>query len=100
MTRKGKVTRHNGGREKAVVRTLPVRHPNVYTDTSGVRRFDLLAEAVRRAGAAKVIFGSDGPWLHPRAEEAAISGGNLMRLLSASAASPARSRAVSAARDR
>ena len=27
-----------------------VRHPNVYTDTSGVRRFDLLEQAVRRAG--------------------------------------------------
>ena len=26
------------------------RHPNVYTDTSGVRRFDLLEEAVARAG--------------------------------------------------
>ncbi len=26
------------------------RHRNVHTDTSGVRRFDLLGEAVRRAG--------------------------------------------------
>jgi predicted TIM-barrel fold metal-dependent hydrolase len=38
-----------------------VRHPNVYAETSGVRRFDLLQEAVRRAGAQKFIFGSDGP---------------------------------------
>lgn len=45
-----------------------VRHPNIYTDTSGVRRFDLLVEAVRRAGAHKVLFGSDGPWLHPGIE--------------------------------
>jgi len=44
------------------------RHPNVYTDTSGVRRFDLLAEAVRRAGPHKVLFGTDGPWLHPGVE--------------------------------
>jgi len=44
------------------------RHPNIYTDTSGVRRFDLLDEAVRRAGAHKVLFGSDGPWLHPGIE--------------------------------
>lgn len=44
------------------------RHPNVYTDTSGVRRFDLLEMAVRRAGAEKVLFGSDGPWLHPAVE--------------------------------
>ena len=48
------------------------RHPNIYTDTSGVRRFDLLAQAVRRAGAHKVLFGSDGPWLHPAVELAKI----------------------------
>jgi uncharacterized protein len=71
-----------------------VRYPNVYTDTSGIRRFDLLAQAVRRAGAEKVLFGSDGPWLHPGvelakvralklppAEEALILSGNLLRLL-------------------
>jgi len=45
-----------------------VRHRNVYTDTAGIRRFDLLQEAVRRAGARKVLFGSDGPWLHPAVE--------------------------------
>lgn len=73
---------------------LLVRHPNVYTDTSGVRRFDLLEEAVQRAGAQKVLFGSDGPWLHPGVELAkvmalkleqrdlqAVLGGNLLRLL-------------------
>lgn len=48
------------------------RHPNVFTDTSGVRRFDLLAEAVQRAGAEKVLFGSDGPWLHPGIELAKV----------------------------
>lgn len=41
---------------------------NVYTDTSGVRRFDLLKEAYERAGAAKILFGTDGPWLHPAVE--------------------------------
>jgi predicted TIM-barrel fold metal-dependent hydrolase len=45
-----------------------VRWPNIHTDTSGVRRFDLLAEAVERAGARKFLFGSDGPWLHPGVE--------------------------------
>jgi predicted TIM-barrel fold metal-dependent hydrolase len=73
-----------------------VRHPNVYTDTSGVRRFDILEEAVGRAGAHKVLFGSDGPWLHPglelakvrllglpAAEERLILGGNAVRLLGA-----------------
>lgn len=44
------------------------RHPNIYTDTSGVRRFDLLEMAVEEAGAHKILFGSDGPWLHPRVE--------------------------------
>ncbi len=44
------------------------RHPNIYTDTSGVKRFDLLEMAVKRAGAGKILFGSDGPWLHPGVE--------------------------------
>lgn len=70
------------------------RHPNVHADTSGVRRFDLLAQAVQRAGAHKIVFGSDGPWLHPAleltkirllhltpADEALILGGNLIRLV-------------------
>jgi predicted TIM-barrel fold metal-dependent hydrolase len=47
---------------------LLARHPNVYTDTSGVRRFDLLEDALRRAGPGKILFGSDGPWLHPGVE--------------------------------
>jgi uncharacterized protein len=72
-----------------------VRHPNVYCDTSGVRRFDYLVQAVRRAGAYKIIYGSDGPWLHPgveiekvrllslsQPEEMLILGGNAVRLLS------------------
>jgi len=49
-----------------------VRHPNIYTDTSGIRRFDLLESAVRRAGARKLLFGSDGPWLHPGVELAKV----------------------------
>jgi predicted TIM-barrel fold metal-dependent hydrolase len=44
------------------------RHDNIHTDSSGVRRFDLLLDAVRRAGPEKVLFGSDGPWLHPGVE--------------------------------
>src|SRR6267143_311326 len=42
-----------------------VRNSNIYTDTSGVRRFDILEQAVQRTGAGKMLFGSDGPWLHP-----------------------------------
>jgi predicted TIM-barrel fold metal-dependent hydrolase len=71
-----------------------VRYPNLFADTSGVRRFDYIIQAVKRAGARKLLFGSDGPWLHPGLElhkikllglppneEALILGGNAMRLL-------------------
>lgn len=47
---------------------LLVRFPNVYADSSGVRRFDYLQQAIERGGAHKVLFGSDGPWLHPALE--------------------------------
>ncbi len=70
------------------------RHPNLYADTSGVRRFDYLLQAVQRAGAHKLVFGSDGPWLHPALEltkvrllglppeeESLVLGGTLGRLL-------------------
>ncbi|MBZ2183807.1 MAG: amidohydrolase family protein [Bryobacter sp.] len=71
-----------------------VRFPNVLADTSGVRRFEYIEQAVKRAGASKLVLGSDGPWLHPGAElarirllklppeeEALIRGGNLLRIL-------------------
>ena len=48
------------------------RHANIFADTSGVRRFDLLEKAVRRAGPEKILFGTDGPWLHPGVELAKI----------------------------
>jgi predicted TIM-barrel fold metal-dependent hydrolase len=79
-----------------------VRHPNIFTDTSGVRRFELLQQTVQRAGAKKLLFGSDGPWLHPGielakvkelnlndAEERLVLGGNILRLIG-----PARSRRI------
>jgi predicted TIM-barrel fold metal-dependent hydrolase len=71
-----------------------VRHSNIYTDTAGVRRFDILVQAVQRAGGRKILFGSDGPWLHPgvelakvralglsRSDEALVLGGNFLRLI-------------------
>lgn len=71
-----------------------VRRANIHTDTAGVRRFDLLAQAVERAGPRKILFGSDGPWLHPatelakvqqlqlaRRDEALVLGGNFLRLI-------------------
>jgi predicted TIM-barrel fold metal-dependent hydrolase len=80
-----------------------VRHPNVFADTSGVRRFDLLTQAVRRAGAGKLLFGSDGPWLHPGLElakvralglsaedETRILGGNFLRVIARSDDIPTR----------
>ena len=70
------------------------RYPNVYADTSGVRQFDYLVQAIKRGGPGKVLFGSDGPWLHPGLElhkirllglppqeEALVLGGNALRLL-------------------
>ncbi|NJP18277.1 MAG: amidohydrolase family protein [Hydrococcus sp. CRU_1_1] len=70
------------------------RWSNIYTDTSGIRRFDYLVQAVKRGGAHKVLFGSDGPWLHPGLElqkirllrlspqeEALLLGNNLLRLI-------------------
>jgi predicted TIM-barrel fold metal-dependent hydrolase len=55
---------------RAQIAFIPLleRHPNIYTDSSGVRRFDLLEMAFKRAGPDKILFGSDGPWLHPGVE--------------------------------
>ncbi len=82
-------------RAQAALIPMLAQYRNVYTDTSGIRRFDLLEEAVRRAGPGKVLFGSDGPWLHPGVElekvralrlsadaERLVLSGNIMRLLS------------------
>ena len=79
-----------------------VRYKNVYTDTSGVRRFDYIVQAIRRAGPGKVLFGSDGPWLHPalelhkikllrlpRESEALVTGGNILRLIKQAIVGPA-----------
>jgi predicted TIM-barrel fold metal-dependent hydrolase len=89
---------------------LLVRFPNVHADSSGVRRFDLLEQAVARAGAHKVLFGTDGPWLHPGVElakiralglrpdaERKVLGGNLVRLLGPHAARLFNSRVARAA---
>ena len=70
-----------------------MRHRNVHTDTSGVRWFDLVEEAARRRP-RQVLFGSDGPWLHPGVEiekvrliglrpedERRVLGGNVLRLI-------------------
>jgi len=80
----------------------PLSHyANVFTDTSGVRRFDLLVDAIQNAGAHKVLFGSDGPWLHPglelekirmlglpHDEEQLVTSGNFLRLTARRRSSP------------
>ncbi|HTF96352.1 MAG TPA: amidohydrolase family protein [Cellvibrio sp.] len=68
-------------------------YPNLYTDTSGVRFFDLLMRVIERCGPKKLLFGTDGPWLHPGVElekikvmglspvdRALVLGGNFLRL--------------------
>lgn len=70
------------------------RYPNVYADTSGVRQFRYLVQAINRGGPRKLLFGSDGPWLHPALElykirllglsprdESLVLSGNILRLL-------------------
>lgn len=92
--------------QRTVVDQL-ARYPNVHADTSGVRRFDLLVEAVAAGGPEKILFGTDGPWLHPavelskvyalglpRAQGALILGRNLLRLISRARVSAAGPRPV------
>jgi len=94
--------------QRTVVEQL-ARHPNVHADTSGVRRFDLLVEAVSAGGPEKILFGTDGPWLHPGvelskvyalglppAQEALVLGGNLLRLISRARVSPVRPHPIAA----
>lgn len=72
---------------------LLLRHSNVHVDTSAIRWFDVLAEAARRRP-CQVLFGSDGPWLHPgvelekvrllglrAADEQRVLGTNALRLI-------------------
>lgn len=81
-------------RAQAALIPMLVKYPNVFTDTAGIRRFELLQEALERAGPGKILFGSDGPWLHPGVElekvfalrmtaegERQVLGGNLLRLV-------------------
>jgi uncharacterized protein len=85
-----------------------VRYPNIFTDTAGIRRFDLLEQAVRRAGANKILFGSDGPWLHPgvelakvgalglsKSDEQLVLGGNFLKLSARVRSQPAKPEAGS-----
>lgn len=81
------------GRQVALIDKLR-RHPNLFVDSSGVQYFDLLTDVIRYAGADRLIFGSDGPFLHPGVElekirllgldsvgYTAVVGGNITRLM-------------------
>jgi uncharacterized protein len=87
------------------------RYPNVYADTSGMRYWHMLEQAVKRAGPHKLLFGSDGPLLHPAvelykikllhlplAQTALITGGNAARLLGIRARRMSGSHATSSTR--
>lgn len=81
---------------KAQMSFIPLlqQYRNIYTDLSGVRRFDVITEAYNKAGAHKILFGSDGPWIHPglelmkiyalhtsREEEQMMTCNNFLRLI-------------------
>ncbi|MEV8214360.1 amidohydrolase family protein [Leifsonia sp. NPDC077715] len=59
------------GSQVAIIDKLR-RHPNLFVDSSGVQYFDLLVDVVRRGGPDRLIFGTDGPFLHPAVELAKI----------------------------
>jgi hypothetical protein len=80
---------------------------------SSVRHFDYIVQAVKRAGPRKILFGSDGPWLHPGVEihkvrllglppaaEALILGANSLRLISRVSTSEMARRTASTSRPR
>lgn len=68
--------------------------PSIIYGLCGVRYWECLVQAVKRAGPHKILFGSDGPLLHPAvelykikmlglpaAQQALITGNNIPRLL-------------------
>lgn len=59
------------GQQVAMIDKLR-RFPNLFVDSSGVRYFDLLVDVIKWAGPDKLLFGSDGPFLHPGVELAKI----------------------------
>lgn len=72
---------------------IACRRPNVYLETSGMPMHTKIREAVERAGADRVLYGSDAPFHHPAVEQlkvrlsglgpddlARVLGGNAARL--------------------
>lgn len=59
------------GSQVAIIDKLK-NYPNLFVDSSGVQYFDLLVDVIRRGGPDRLIFGTDGPFLHPGLELAKI----------------------------
>ncbi|MFZ0529116.1 MAG: amidohydrolase family protein, partial [Propionicimonas sp.] len=55
------------GSQVAIIDKLR-NHRNLFVDSSGIQYFDLLVDVVRHGGPDRLIFGSDGPFLHPGVE--------------------------------
>lgn len=64
-------------------------HANLFLDASGVVLGEKIADAVRRVGAARVLFGTDGPHPRPTLEEMATGAIAQIRGLGLSAADEA-----------
>jgi len=67
------------------------RHPNILLETSAMPYPRKIGEAVRRLGAGRVLFASDGPGCRPRLEvekvrQAGLAEGDLARVLSGNVA--------------
>lgn len=65
---------------------VAARNPNVYLETSGMPMHTKIREAVERAGADRVLYGSDAPFHHPTVElskvrVSGIEGSDLARVL-------------------
>lgn len=69
-------------------------YEHIYLDTSFIHVYRVISEAVALAGADKLIWGSDGYWMHPvvelmkvkvlklrKEDEEKILGGNILRIL-------------------
>ncbi len=73
---------------------LAAEYPNIYLDTAYVPKPWKISDAIEKAGAEKIIWGSDGPLIDPALElqkvkilglppekEALVLGGNIARLI-------------------
>jgi len=94
--RKPIIIPHLGGDIRFLERfcRLSRMYEHVYLDTSFIHVYRVISEAVALAGVDKLVWGSDGYWMHPAVElmkikilklrkedEEVILGGNILRIL-------------------